>query len=216
MTNLKLLPTVQVGMALLVVILVLATPFGSFRYYGYGAFVLRNTDIELVTAAVVLTCLGIAYAGYMWGWKTSGPMAKKYAKLTLYFGVFQWLWVVSLALALWDDITYNATFTLGRYYWWLDAGSYALILGAIVLTITGLLAVHKANILWPALPVQTSFSSTPPRTYPGQPSPPASSSSSSTGTGTRPVNEVRYCPNCGASMLVDAAFCPRCGAKTLR
>ncbi len=146
-TNLgKIVPSLQIFLALILVIAVLVTPFASFRFYGYGAFALSNTSTDLVAAAVIITALGIAYAAYIYGWKSYGQKAARYARMTLLLGAFQWVWVLSLAGALWSDIIYNATFAINGYYWWLDAATYAVLLGAIVFTITGLVAIRMTKV----------------------------------------------------------------------
>lgn len=150
----KLISSIQIIIGLLVTILVIATPFAYFRYSGYGAFNLGNNDIKLVGAAVAITALIIAYFGYVWGWKSAGKTTSKYAKMTLYLGAFQWIWVISLVLAIWNEITYNATFSigLGGYSWWLGTASYATLIGAVIFTITGLMAVREAKATPPLPP----------------------------------------------------------------
>ncbi len=76
----KALPGLQIALALLSVILILATPFASFRFYGYGAFNLADTNTELVAGAVVISTLAIAYSGYMMGWKVSGLAGREVCK----------------------------------------------------------------------------------------------------------------------------------------
>ena len=50
----KLISAVQIIIALLVVILVIATPFAFFKFSGYGAFALGNTNVNLLGATVAL------------------------------------------------------------------------------------------------------------------------------------------------------------------
>lgn len=67
--------------------------------------------------------------------------------MSLYLVAFQWVWVISGGLAIWNEITYNATYSvgLGGYSWWLGAASYATVLGAVIFTITNLMAVHTED-----------------------------------------------------------------------
>jgi len=150
----KLISGIQITIALVVVILVIATPFAFFKYSGYGAFVMGNNEIKLVAAAIAITTLAIAYSGYVWGWKSLEKTTSRYAKMTLILGAFQWIWVLSMGLALWNEIIYNSTFSigLGGYSWWLGTASYATVLGAIILTITGLIAARLAKAVPPPPP----------------------------------------------------------------
>ena len=50
----KLISGIQIIIALLVVILVIATPFAFFKYSGFGAFAMGNTNIKLLGAAVAI------------------------------------------------------------------------------------------------------------------------------------------------------------------
>jgi len=144
----KLISSIQIIIALLLVIFVIATPFAFFKYSGYAAFGMDNNGIKLVGAAIAITTLAMAYSSYVWGWKSPEKTTSRYAKMTLYLGAFQWLWVISLVLAVWNEITYNAVSSvgLGGYSWWLGAASYAPLLGAIIFTITGLVTVRVARI----------------------------------------------------------------------
>jgi hypothetical protein len=143
----KTLPGVQVSLAILSAILVLATPFAWFRFHGHGAFSLADTNTDLVAGAVVITDLGIAYCGYVMGWKALGREAAKYAKLTLCLGAIQWLWVLSLVPAIWADITHHASFATSDYYWWLDSASYAVLAGAILFTALRLVAFRRSKTI---------------------------------------------------------------------
>ena len=136
----KILSVVQIFLAFVAVILVLATPFAYFRFEGYAAFAVGNTDTQLVAAAVVITVLAFAYTAYMLGWKFLGQKAALYAKMNLYLGAIQWVWVISLVMGLWSQLTYHETFAFNGYSWWLGASSYAVLLGAIFFTITGFIA----------------------------------------------------------------------------
>jgi hypothetical protein len=136
----------QILMVLVVIVSVLGGPFASFKFRGYSAFALANTNVQLVAAAIVLSTLGIAYCAYMWGWKdTSQERALRHAKMSRLLGLSQWIWVISLVVAVWGDIVYWATFTLDGYSWWVDAPTYIVILGAVVLTTTGIIAVRRTN-----------------------------------------------------------------------
>ena len=143
----KILSIVQIFLAFVAVILVLATPFAYFRFTGYAAFAVGNLETQLVAAAVVITVLGIAYTAYMLGWKFLGQKAAVYAKMNLYLGAFQWLWVISLVTGLWSQITYHETFAFNGYSWWLGASSYAVVLGAILFTITGFIAFRMNRVV---------------------------------------------------------------------
>ena len=130
----------QIVFGVIVALVVLATPFARFAFHGYGAFNIAGTDVQLVSAAVILTTLGIAYFAYLYGRRSSQPA--RYAKLTLYLGLFQWLWILSAYLSVSNEIIYHSTFAVDGYSWWLGGAAYATALGAIIFTVTGLLAVR--------------------------------------------------------------------------
>jgi len=209
----KFLPGLQVFLAIVSVILVLTTPFAWFKFYGYGAFALKNTDTDLLAGLVVLTTLGIAYSGYMMGWGASGQGATRYAKWTLYLGAFQWVLVFFIVIAVYSDIIYNASFSTEGYYWWLDAASYAVVLGAILFTILGVIALFRSRVPSPFPSAQTPFPAAPSPAYTSQPSSPSAPSGvqSSPSQGTGPTNINRFCTNCGAPIPMGAVFCTNCG-----
>jgi hypothetical protein len=177
---------------------------------------LENSNTDLVAAFVVVTTLAIAYLGYMMGWRSSGREAAKYAKWTLYLGAFQWLLVVLLVLAVWNDIIYNATFSIEGYYWWLDPASYAVVLGAIFFTILGVIAVFRSRVASTAPSTRTPFPPAPSFTYAGQPSPREAPTGvrSPPGPGSTTTNATRFCTNCGARIAPGASFCSNCGKRT--
>ena len=44
------------------------------------------------------------------------------------------------------QIVYHSSFAIDGYYWWVDAASYAVLLGAIVFTIMGFIAVRITKL----------------------------------------------------------------------
>ncbi len=155
----KLVAGIQITIGLVVVILVIATPFAWFDQYGYydvlgnptpdNTFAMVNANTTLVATAIGITSLAIAIFGLVWGWLSWGKTAKNAAKVTLYLGAFQWVWVIFAVLAVQNEITYYATSAVNGYSWWLGAASYATLLGAIIFTITGLMAVRAAKAVPP-------------------------------------------------------------------
>ena len=142
-STLRMVSIAQIFFALIVVLLVLATPFGVFRFHGYGAFTMEDANIDIVRAAVVLSVLGIAHASYKGGLNPSpnGSPTRKYALNTLLLGVFQWIFAIGGYLAVWDAAMYHATFSVSGYYWWVGPGFYAAAVGALLFTILGIIAV---------------------------------------------------------------------------
>jgi hypothetical protein len=66
--------------------------------------------------------------------------------LTLVLGAVQWLWALLVVLSVWNQIIYHSSFAIDGYYWWVDAASYAVLLGAIVFTIMGFIAVRTTKL----------------------------------------------------------------------
>lgn len=138
-----MISSAQIFFGVIVALVVLTTPFATFAFHGYGAFSIGGADVQVVSAAVILTTLGIVYSADWYGWRSAQPA--KYANLTLYLGLFQWLWIVSAYLSVSNEIIYHSTFAVDGYYWWLGGAAYTTVLGAIIFTVTGLLAVRATR-----------------------------------------------------------------------
>jgi len=141
MTTWKRVAGAQIALALLQAILVLATPFAWFRFYGYDAFGLKDSTMWVLAVVIVITALAVAWTGYMWGWNASNMAPARNAWLSLVIGALDWIWFIWAVLEVRNRIDYWSTFATGRYYWWPGTASYAVLVGALAFTAIGCAAV---------------------------------------------------------------------------
>jgi hypothetical protein len=143
-TSAKAVSSAQIGLAIVLLVLTFASPFALFEYHGYGIFWISftdNTATSLLSAIIALSALALGYSGYMWGWRSSGRTAARFAIMTLVLGAWQWVLVLAVVLEMWARITSYATFAYQGYYWWAGTASYAVLVGAVSFSVIGLVAV---------------------------------------------------------------------------
>lgn len=158
----RLLASLQIGLALVILILTFATPFVWFQYSGYASFGIgfaENGTTWLLCVAIALTFLGLAYCGFRWGWGPPGPTAARFARITLVGGCWSWLLVVSAVLTMWNRITSYAIYAWQGHYWGVSTAAYALVVGAIAFPIIGVVAMRLTK---PVEPPGYSLSPQPP------------------------------------------------------
>ena len=143
----KVVSALQIGVALLSALLVLLTPFAWFKFHGYGAFAIgfnENATTSLLAVVIAITGVFVAWTAYMWGWKSS-TAAAKFARISLIASAWEWIWLFSLVVDVWNRIDYHATFAFEGYRWWLGTASYSAIIATVVLTVLGVVAVQLAR-----------------------------------------------------------------------
>jgi hypothetical protein len=141
----RLVSGLQIGLALVLLILTFATPFVWFEYVGYDSFAIgfaeKGTTV-LLSVAIALTSLALAAAGLRWGWGAPGPTAARFARMTLFLGCWGWLLFFSAVLIMWNRVLSYAAFAWQGYYWWVGTAAYALLVGAILFPIIGMVAIR--------------------------------------------------------------------------
>lgn len=218
--NHQILSSIQILLALVLAILVLTTPFAGFKFYGYGAFGIyanENTSTALLAFCITLTTLAIAYAGYMWGWKSSGQTAAKYAKITLSLAALEWVWVIFGYLVVSNDIVYHASYAFHGYSAWVDVASYGVVLGAILFTIIGVLANRMTRAAQFPLETQATIESPTvkaeqAKTRPSIPRGQAKKVEAEVTKAETAQIEKQFCMNCGAELRPKSKFCNKCGS----
>jgi len=137
----KTVCAIQIILALIAILLLLTEDFGGYYQYGYyqrtWGYIYFGSGIFTVFfgSILVVGLLVIVYAGYKRALAPSAEDAAKYARLTLYSGLF----VGGLALIggvafaasmLWEDVT----------EWWFDMAFYGPLVGGFLSAWIGWLA----------------------------------------------------------------------------
>ncbi|MGD0372050.1 MAG: SH3 domain-containing protein [Candidatus Dormibacteria bacterium] len=148
----RLVSSLQIGLALVLLILTFATPFVWFEYYGYASFGIgfaENGTTVLLCVAIALTSLALGYCGFQWGWGPAGPAAARFARMTLVVGCWEWVLVLSAILIMWNRITSYAVYAWQGDYWGVSTAAYALVVGVIVFPIIGVVGMRLTRSVGP-------------------------------------------------------------------